>query len=47
MGIIKDSKKFNRTKEQTNPTNPIGNINQLNKQYNIDKPTIKKQQNEK
>jgi len=47
MGVIKDSKKFKRTKEQTNPTNPTGNINQLNKEYNIDKPTIKKQQNEK
>ena len=47
MGIIKDSKKFKRTKEQTNPTNPIGNINQLNKEYNIDNPTIKKQQNKK
>ncbi|SKB83864.1 hypothetical protein [Maribacter arcticus] len=47
MGIINDRKKFKRTKEQTNPTNPTGNINQLNKEYNIDKPTIKKQQNEK
>ncbi|MEH6511561.1 MAG: hypothetical protein V7670_00440 [Maribacter arcticus] len=47
MGIINDRKKFKRTKEQTNPTNPTGNINQLNKEYNIDKSTIKKQQNEK
>tara|TARA_R110001583_G_scaffold28963_1_gene102335 strand:+ start:564 stop:707 length:144 start_codon:yes stop_codon:yes gene_type:complete len=47
MGVINDRKKFKRTKEQTNPTNPTGNINQLNKEYNIDKPTIKKQQNEK
>lgn len=46
MGIIKDRKKFKRTKEQTNPTNPTGNTNQLNKEYNIDKPTIKKQQKE-
>ncbi len=47
MGVIKDNKKFKRTTEQSNPTNPTGNINQLNKQYKIDKPTIKKQQNEK
>tara|TARA_R110002167_G_scaffold30344_3_gene100338 strand:- start:461 stop:604 length:144 start_codon:yes stop_codon:yes gene_type:complete len=47
MGMIKDRKKFNRTKEQTNPTNPTGNTNQLNKEYNINKPTIKKQQKDK
>jgi len=47
MGIIKDRIKFKRTKEQTNPTNPTGYINQLNKEYKVDKPTIKKQQNEK
>ncbi|MGO4920181.1 hypothetical protein [Maribacter spongiicola] len=47
MGMIKDRKKFKRTKEQTNPTNPTGNTNQLNKGYDIDKPTIKKQQNKK
>ena len=47
MGVIKDNKKFKRTTEQSNPTNPTGNINQLNKQYKIDKPTIKRQQNEK
>jgi hypothetical protein len=47
MGMIKDRKKFKITKEQTNPTNPTANINQLNKEYKIDEPTIKKQQNEK
>ena len=47
MGMIIDRKKFKRTKEQTNPTNPTGNIEQLNKQYKIDEPTIKKQQNNK
>lgn len=47
MGMIKDRKKFNRTKEQTHPTNPTGNINQLNKEYKIDESTIKKQQNKK
>ena len=47
MGMIKDRKKFKRTKEQTHPTNPTGNINQLNKKYKIDESTIKKQQNKK
>jgi hypothetical protein len=45
MGIIEDSKKFKRTKEQTNPTNPTGNVNQETNQFDIDKKTIKKQQN--
>jgi hypothetical protein len=45
MGIIKDRKKFNRTKEQTHPTNPTGNINQLTNHF--EKTTIKKQQNKK
>ena len=44
MGIIKDSKKFKRTKEQTNPTNPTGNANQETNDFDIDKKTIKKQQ---
>jgi hypothetical protein len=47
MGTISDRKKFKTTKEQTNPTNPTGNINQLNKKYKIDEATIKKQQNKK
>ena len=47
MGIIKDRKKFKRTKEQTNPTNPTGNINQLTNGFDIDKRTIKKQQTKK
>jgi hypothetical protein len=47
MGMIEDRKKFKITKKQTNPTNPTGKVNQLNKQYKIDEPTIKKQQNEK
>ncbi|XLS28277.1 hypothetical protein ACJD0Z_13855 [Flavobacteriaceae bacterium M23B6Z8] len=45
MGIIKDEKKFKRTKEQSNPTNPTGNINQETNKFDIDKKTIKKQQN--
>ena len=44
MGFIKDRKKFNRTIEQTNPTNPTGNINQKTNQFDIDEKTIKKQQ---
>ena len=40
--MIKDRKKFKRTIEQTHPTNPTGNINQLNKDYKIYEPTIKK-----
>ena len=44
MGIIKDSKKFKRTKEQTNPTNPTGKANQETNDFDIDKKTIKKQQ---
>tara|TARA_R110001632_G_scaffold84909_3_gene186902 strand:- start:1514 stop:1657 length:144 start_codon:yes stop_codon:yes gene_type:complete len=47
MGIIEDKKKFKRTKEQTFPTNPTGNTNQKTNQFDIDEPTIKKQQNKK
>lgn len=45
MGIIKDKKKFKPTEEQSNPTNPTGNINQETNKFDIDKETIKKQQN--
>lgn len=44
MGIIEDKKKFKRKKEQKNPTNPTGNINQKTNQFDIDKKTIKEQQ---
>lgn len=47
MGIIEDRKKFKRKVEQTNPTNLKGNINQDTNDFDIDKPTIKKQQNKK
>ncbi|WP_170244079.1 MULTISPECIES: hypothetical protein [Bizionia] len=47
MGVIKDSKKFKTTKEQTNPTNPTGNTNQKSNQFDIDESTIKKQQKKK
>ncbi len=44
MGIIEDRKKFKTTKEQTNPTNPNGNVNQKTNKFDIDEKTIKKQQ---
>ena len=47
MGIIKDNKKFKRKVEQSNPTNPTGNINIDTNKFNIDEKTIKKQQNKK
>lgn len=47
MGMIEDRKKFKRTKEQTNPTNLTGNINQKTNDFDIDKNTIKKQQKKK
>ncbi|WP_262913917.1 hypothetical protein [Aequorivita vitellina] len=40
-------KKFERKKEQKNPTNPTGNINQKPNEFDIDEKTIKKQQNKK
>ncbi|MCB0423978.1 MAG: hypothetical protein KDD13_05030 [Mangrovimonas sp.] len=45
MGIFNDKKKFKRTKEQTNPTNPTANVNQETNDFDIDEKTIKKQQN--
>lgn len=47
MGIIEDRKKFKRKKEQSDPTNLKGNINQDTNQFDIDEATIKKQQNKK
>ncbi|WP_179008565.1 hypothetical protein [Winogradskyella forsetii] len=45
MGIIKDKKKFKtKTQNQTDLTNPTGNVNQKNNEFDIDKKTIKKQQ---
>ena len=44
MGIIEDKKKFKRTKEQTNPTNPTGNTNIDTSDFDIDENTIKDQQ---
>ena len=44
MGIIKDKKKFERNKTQSNPTNPTGNTNIETNDFDIDKETIKDQQ---
>ncbi|TVZ23831.1 hypothetical protein JM84_2785 [Dokdonia sp. Hel_I_63] len=40
-------RKFERKIEQTNPTNPTGNVNQTTNDFDIDKKTIKEQQNKK
>ena len=45
MGLIKDRKKFNTTVEQTNPTNPKGYSKNETNDFDIEKKTIKKQQN--
>lgn len=45
MGMIKDRKKFKRSKEQTNPTNPTGNTDQLTDHFDSAETTVKKQQN--
>ena len=37
-------KKFERNTEQKNPPNPTGNTNQKTNEFDIDKKTIKKQQ---
>ncbi|UOB16836.1 hypothetical protein [Abyssalbus ytuae] len=47
MGIIKDKKKFEPSKKQTNPTNPTGNVNIETNDFDIDEKTIKKQQKKK
>ncbi|MGE5943727.1 MAG: hypothetical protein ACM31G_05235 [Flavobacteriales bacterium] len=47
MGIIEDKKKFKTTKEQKHPTNPNGKTDQKTNKFDIDKQTIKKQQNKK
>ncbi|WP_197052644.1 hypothetical protein [Psychroserpens sp. Hel_I_66] len=48
MGIIKDNKKFNRKTEQTTPTNPDGIARKTDtNKFDIDKKTIKDQQNKK
>ncbi|WP_452227898.1 MULTISPECIES: hypothetical protein [unclassified Lacinutrix] len=45
MGMIEDRKKFKTTVRQTNPTNPIGYTKMETNDFDMDKSTIKKQQN--
>ena len=45
MGIINDKRKFKRKVEQSNPTNPTGNTNVDTNNFDIEKETIKDQQN--
>ncbi|MBO3117708.1 hypothetical protein J4050_13205 [Winogradskyella sp. DF17] len=48
MGIFEDNRKFKRTKEQNNPVNPNGIAKKSNtNEFDIDKDTIKNQQNKK
>ena len=47
MGMIDDNRKFKRTVEQNNPTNPTGNTNITTNKFDIDEQTIKDQQNKK
>ncbi|PHR15020.1 MAG: hypothetical protein COA40_02400 [Aequorivita sp.] len=41
------AKKFERDTEQKHPTNPTGKTNKQTNEFDIDKKTIKKQQNKK
>jgi len=45
MGIMNDKRKFKRKVEQSNPTNPTGNTNVDTNDFDIEKDTIKDQQN--
>lgn len=45
--MAEDKRKFKRKVKQSNPTNPTGNTNIDTNEYDIDKETIKKQQNKK
>ena len=47
MGEIKDKRKFKRKVEQSNPTNPTGNTKVDTNKFDIEKGTIKEQQNKK
>ena len=47
MGIIEDKRKFKRKVEQSQPTNPYGNKNNANKEFDIDSDTIKDKQHKK
>ena len=47
MGIANDKRKFKRKVEQSNPTNPTGNTGVDTNKFDIDKDTIKDQQNKR
>tara|TARA_R110002049_G_scaffold18212_2_gene69918 strand:- start:82 stop:225 length:144 start_codon:yes stop_codon:yes gene_type:complete len=47
MGKIEDNKKFKRNVEQKDPTNPKSNSNNQTNTFDIDKKTIKEQQNKR
>ena len=47
MGMIDYKRKFKRKVEQSNPTTPTGNTNVDTNKFDIDKKTIKGQQNKK
>ena len=40
-------RKFERKVEQTNPTNPTGNVNQNTNDFDIDADTIREQKSKK
>jgi len=43
--MMDDRRKFKRKEKQNNPTNPTGNTDIDANEFDIDKKTIKKQQN--
>ena len=43
--MSEDKRKFKRKVDQSNPTNPSGNTKMDTNEFDIDKKTIKKQQN--
>ncbi|MFD2552602.1 hypothetical protein ACFSQP_12335 [Bizionia sediminis] len=45
MGITEDKRKFKPTKKQSNPTNPTGDTTIKTNDFDINKKTIKDQQN--
>ncbi|WP_166521549.1 hypothetical protein [Zobellia amurskyensis] len=45
MANTNDKRKFKRKREQVNPTNPTGNVNQETNEFNIEEDTIRNQQN--
>ncbi len=47
MSTIESNRKFKRKVTQTNPTNPTGNTTIETNKFDIDKKTIREQQNKK